>query len=269
MTVAETERPEVPPEEEPRTIALGLDVGGTGMKAALVDITKGEIVSERQRKATPHPASPQAVLDVTKELVEPLREQGWSVAGVGFPVVIKREVALTSANMGEEWRYLDVGETFHNLLGTEVHALNDADAAGLAEVRFGAGRGVQGTVIVVTLGTGVGTSLFVDGKLVPNTELAWVPIRGKPAGERASNKARRDRGMSWHDWAEDVQDLFCQLDRMVWPELIIVGGGASGKAHKWLPFVNCRPAIVPAKLRNTAGIIGAATYAWERSSIRV
>lgn len=269
MTAPVSEKPFVIDEESPRRIALGIDVGGTGIKAGLVDCTEGRLVSDRLRAETPVNATPESLIEAIHELIEPLRDSEYEVAGIGFPSVIKRGVALTAENIAETWRYADVAELFARELGHPSHVLNDADAAGLAEVRFGAGKGVQGTIVVVTLGTGIGTSLFVDGKLVPNAELARFPIRGKPAAERASNKVRKKRKLGWQEWAVDVQELLCELDHMTWPELIIIGGGASANAHRWLPFVNCRATVVPARRRNAAGIIGAAMHAWERSAITV
>lgn len=245
------------------TLTLGIDVGGTGIKAGVVDCHTGQLVCERQRVLTPRPATPEALLTAISGLVEPLRERQFRSAGIAFPAVVKKGIALTAEHIGAEWRYADVAALFAAELGVPCHVLNDADAAGLAEARFGAGRDARGTIVVVTLGTGIGTCLVHDGSLVPNVELARMTIRGKPAGDRASNRARKEKGMSWEAWAEDVQELLIELDRRAWPELIIVGGGASAKAHRWLPFVNCRPAVVPARLRNQAGIIGAALAAWE------
>lgn len=269
MTALVLEKPFVLGDESPRRVALGIDVGGTGIKAGLVDCSEGRLVGERLRTETPVKATPESLMEAIHALIEPLRDKEYEVAGIGFPSVIKRGVALTAENIGETWRYADVAELFARELGHPSHVLNDADAAGLAEVRFGAGKGVQGTIVVVTLGTGIGTSLFVDGKLVPNAELARFAIRGKPAADRASNGIRKKKKLGWQEWAVDVQELLCELDHMTWPELIIIGGGASANAHRWLPFINCRATIVPARRRNSAGTIGAAMHAWERSAVSV
>lgn len=250
-------------------LALGIDVGGTGIKAAVVDVGEGRLVTDRLRVPTPQPAPPDVLAATIKELVQPLQGEGhFDAVGVGFPSVIKSGVAMTAVNISDEWCYGDVGRILGDAVGHEVAVLNDADAAGLAEMRFGAGRGVTGTVVVVTLGTGVGTALFVDGKLVPNTELARMEVRGKPASERVPNSVREKKKLSWEAWTADVNEFLQELDRMTWPELIIVGGGVSADAHKFFENVQCRPHVVPARLRNEAGIVGAAVHAAELAAIR-
>ena len=186
-------------------IGLGIDIGGTGIKAALVDLDNGHLESEVARVATPQPATVAALTAAVAELVEgPLRE-GSAAIGVGFPAVVRRGVALSAVNVASEWMYADLGATFGEALGRPVWALNDSDAAGLAEARFGAGRHHSGVMLVATLGTGVGTSLIVEGHLVPNIELGCLPVRGKQAGERVANSVRKKRGLSWERWAADLQ----------------------------------------------------------------
>lgn len=255
-------------EEQPR-YGLGIDIGGTGIKAAVVDVAAGKFVTERLRVATPKPANPETIAVAVRELIAPLEGAGYAAAGVGFPAVIKQGVALTAANLSDEWRFADVAAILGDAIGQHVAVLNDADAAGLAEVRFGAGRGVTGTIAVVTLGTGVGTGLFVDGKLVPNVELAQMEIRGKHASERVSNSAREKKKLSWEEWTADVTEFIEALDSLVWPELVIIGGGVSSEARHFLDQIKARPAVLPARLRNEAGIIGAALYAWELNAISI
>jgi polyphosphate glucokinase len=180
---------------------------------------------------------------------------------VGFPAVIKDGVALTATNISDKWLFCDVAAAMREAVDFEADVLNDADAAGLAEVRFGAGVGVQGKVLVVTLGTGVGTSLFSDGVLVPNIELGRVIVRGKPAWERVPNSVREKKNLDWDDWARDLETFLEEVDLIAWPELIVIGGGVSEDAHRFLAEVKCRPAVMPARMRNHAGIIGAAVFA--------
>lgn len=181
--------------------------------------------------------------------------------GVGFPSAIKDGRALTAVNLDDGWVDLKPAEEIGRALGLRVSVLNDADAAGIAEVRFGAARKAKGTVVVITLGTGIGTSLFRDGMLVPNAELARVRIKGKAAQQRASEAARKKRGVSWEEWAEDVEAYLEELERMIWPDLIVIGGGASAKSHFFLQHIESNIPVVPARFRNNAGIIGAAAYA--------
>lgn len=243
-------------------LALGIDIGGTGIKAGVVDTASGKLVTDRLRLPTPKPAHPAELIAAVKELIEPFRGEGhFEAAGVGFPAVIKDGVALTATNISDKWLFADVANAMSEAVGQEVAVLNDADAAGLAEMRFGAGAGINGTVLVVTLGTGIGTSLFHDGHLVPNMELGRVEVRGKPAWERVPNSVREKKGLSWEAWAADVQTFLQEIDVIAWPELIILGGGVSAEAHRFLTAITVRPPVMPARLRNHAGIIGAAVFA--------
>jgi polyphosphate glucokinase len=243
-------------------LALGIDVGGSGVKAGVVDVVEGALVSDRLRVPTPKPAPPEVLAATVKDLVHPLRtEHQIRVAGIGSSAVIKDGVALTAVNISDEWCFADVARILGDAIDRPVAVVNDADDAGIAEMRFGAGSGVAGTVAVVTLGTGIGTSLFVDGRLVPNMELARMEVRGKPASERVANSVREKRKISWEAWTRDVNVFLQELDRIAWPELIVIGGGVSAEAHKFFDNVQCRPPVVPARLRNDAGIIGTAEQA--------
>lgn len=269
MTTAEAAPPPTAIETEaPESLALGIDIGGTGIKWALVQPQEGRLARPRQRVETPQPASVAAITEAVRDAIGSVAGQIDSV-GVGLPAVVRQGVALTQGNLAGEWRYVDAAERFSEAVGRTVSVLNDGDAAGLAEMRAGAGVGVGGVVVLVTLGTGVGTSVFSDGRLVPNTELGRIRVRGKLAGERVSNRVRKTKKLSWEEWAADLQEFIVELDRMLCPELVIIGGGVSGKAHEFLPFIAARPTIVPAKLRNDAGIVGAALYGYERQCLVV
>ena len=238
---------------------MGVDIGGTGIKGAPVDIEKGELAGERFRILTPHPATPKAVADVVGEVVEHFTWNG--PVGATFPAVVKDGVTLSAANVDKEWIGANADELFTQRLNMPVTVLNDADAAGLAEMRFGAGRGRSGVVIMVTLGTGIGCGMFLDGKLVPNTELGHIEIGGKDAETMAADSVRERKELSWKKYAGRVEQYLRKLDALLWPDLIIIGGGASKKAEKFLPLIDVRPEVVPAKLQNEAGIVGAALAA--------
>lgn len=238
--------------------ALGIDIGGTGIKAALVDVARGVLVTERIRVDTPAPATPRAVVEAAAKLVS---ELDWAPpCGVALPAVVRAGMVETAANIDPSWIGVDATRLFaeEGLVGA---VLNDADAAGLGEMRFGAGRGSGGVVIVVTLGTGIGTALFSSGVLVPNTELGHLTLRGDDAEHYAGAKVRKDEGLGWQEWAVRVQEYLQLVERLLWPDLIIVGGGVSRRHEKWLPFIDLRTEVVPAQLANTAGIVGAACAA--------
>jgi polyphosphate glucokinase len=243
------------------TTLLGIDIGGTGIKGAPVDTDKGELTAERHRILTPHPATPDAVAQVVGELVSHFAWTG--PIGCTFPAVMKRGVALTAANVDPGWIGIDAAATFAKRTSDRVTVLNDADAAGLAEMRFGAGRGRDGVVIMVTLGTGIGSAVFADGALVPNTELGHLEMHGKDAEKRAAESVREDKRMSWNKWAKRVNEYLLYVERLFWPDLFIVGGGVSKKSEKFLPHVSTRAEVVPAQLLNQAGIVGAAVAAAE------
>jgi polyphosphate glucokinase len=240
-------------------IVMGVDIGGTGIKGAPVDIDKGELAGERFRILTPHPATPKAVADVVGEVVEHFTWNG--PVGATFPAVVKDGVTLSAANVDKEWIGANADELFTHRLNMPVTVLNDADAAGLAEMRFGAGRGRTGVVIMVTLGTGIGCGMFLNGKLVPNTELGHIEIDGKDAETMAADSVRERKELSWKKYAGRVELYLRTLDALLWPDLIIIGGGASKKAEKFLPLIDVRPEVVAAMLQNEAGIVGAALAA--------
>lgn len=242
-------------------IVMGVDIGGTGIKGAPVDIEKGELVGERFRILTPQPATPKAVADVVGEVVEHFDWNGR--VGATFPAVVKGGITLSAANVDKEWIGANAAELFTQRLNMPVTVLNDADAAGLAEMRFGAGRGRAGVVIMVTLGTGIGCGMFVDGKLVPNTELGHIEIDGKDAETIAADSVRERKELSWKKYAPRVEEYLRRLDALLWPDLFIIGGGASKKADRFLPLIDVRPEVVPAMLQNEAGIVGAALAASE------
>jgi polyphosphate glucokinase len=240
-------------------IGFGIDIGGTGMKAAPVDLDRGELAGSRHRIDTPKPATPEAMAEVVIELV---RTFGWTGhVGVAFPAIVRHGVVYSAANIDPSWIGVDADALFTRASGCEVTVLNDADAAGIAEMRFGAGRGRTGVVLVLTFGTGVGSGLFVDGVLVPNTELGHLEIDGFDAEQRAAASVRKRDGLSWGQWAERVQRYLSVLVKLFSPELIIVGGGASKQAERWLPHVRVDTEVAVASMANNAGIVGAALVA--------
>jgi polyphosphate glucokinase len=238
---------------------LGVDIGGSGVKGAVVDTRKGVFVTDRLRLATPRPATPQAVAGVVRQIVEHLDWRG--PAGVTFPGVVVHGVIHTAANLHPSWIGTDACDIFSDITERPVAVLNDADAAGVAEQAFGAARKIDGSVLVVTLGTGIGTALISEGNLVPNLELGHLTLHGDDA-ERYASEAVRDReGLSFETWAARLTEYFRRLEELVWPDLFVVGGGISKNPDPWLPLIDCRTPIVPARLRNKAGIVGAALQA--------
>lgn len=249
---------------------LGIDIGGTGIKGGIVQLGEGpktgRLVGDRFRIATPQPAVPEAVAEVLTEIVAELDARPGSPSrtlpvGIDFPAVIQRGVCQTATNMDASWIGTDVDALFSAALQRPVSTVNDADAAGLAEVRYGAGRGVQGTVLVITLGTGIGSGLFRDGELVPNLELGTIELDGAVAETRSSAAARERDGLDWPAYAERLQRYFSYVERIFYPDLIIVGGGISRRPDDYLPLLDLRSPIVPAALKNNAGIVGAALWA--------
>ncbi|GAA1692557.1 ROK family protein [Nonomuraea maheshkhaliensis] len=240
---------------------LGIDIGGSGIKGAPVDTKAGELLEDRLRIPTPEPSSPDAVAHVVASIVEHF---GWKGrVGVTFPGVVADGVIKSAANVDRSWIGVDAARLFG---GATV--LNDADAAGLAEMRFGEGRDRRGVVLVLTFGTGIGSALFVDGVLVPNTELGHLEVHGKDAEHRASARAREEHELSWEKWAGRVQEYLRHVEMLFSPSLIVIGGGVSKKADKFLPLVRLDTPVVPAGLQNEAGIIGAAHAAAEKTPSR-
>jgi polyphosphate glucokinase len=246
---------------------LGIDIGGSGIKGAPVEIQTGEFTQDRMRVETPDPAKPRPVAKAVAEIVHHFSWDG--PVGVTFPGVVTDGVTRTAANLAGKWAGRPARDLFADAAGVPVTLLNDADAAGIAEMTYGAGRGVQGTVLLLTLGTGVGTALFVDGTLVPNTEFGHLEIRGKDAESRASSYAREKHGWSWSAWAGRLEEYVRRAEDLLWPSLIIVGGGVSRHAEHFLPLMTAvRTPIVPAELHNAAGIVGAAMAAAPQAPAR-
>ena len=238
---------------------FGLDIGGSGVKGAPVDTQSGELLGERFRVPTPQPSTPEAVVAAAVEVVNQFSWQG--PIGCGFPAVVKDGKVFTAANVDSGWIGTDLRGALSTALGQPVQVLNDADAAGLAEMRFGAGRGVEGVVLLCTLGTGIGTALFVKGQLVPNTELGHIEIKGKDAELRAADRVREERNLSWKQYAKRLDEYLDTIQRLFWPDLIIIGGGISKEADKFLPRLSNSVPVVAARLLNNAGIVGAALSA--------
>ena len=240
--------------------ALGIDIGGSGIKAAPVDVTTGKLLADRQKIETPRPALPDAVADVVKQLTTAFSWSG--PVGITFPGVVTDGVTRTAANMDPAWLGLDAGALFGKAAGNPVRVLNDADAAGVAEMTFGAGVGEQGTVLMLTFGTGIGSALFIKGILVPNTEFGHVELHGEDAEKRASERAKELHDLSWGKWAGRVDEYLQHIEAVLSPSLFIVGGGVSRQSEKWVPrLTGIRARIVPAALLNDAGIVGAAMAA--------
>jgi polyphosphate glucokinase len=258
----------------PDRIAVGVDVGGSGIKVGAVDVSTGELVGPRLRVPTPQPSTPEVVVPVIVRTVQRALKESGLVSGrgnavpfpvgVGMPSVVIAGVTKTAANIDSGWVDYDLGMRLSTAFGESVVVLNDADAAGLAEMRFGAGTGEDGVVFVLTLGTGLGSGMFNDGVLVPNTELGHMEIRGRDAERRSAAVARTRRGLSWKAWASDLDEHLHAIDKLFWPHLIILGGGVSKNADKFIPRLTVRPRVVAATLRNDAGIVGAALAASER-----
>jgi polyphosphate glucokinase len=240
--------------------ALGIDIGGTGIKGAPVDLATGKLLADRKKIATPRPATPDAVTEVAKDVAQSF---GWTgVTGATFPGVVINGIIRSAANVDKTWIGTDAAALLGKAIGTDVSVLNDADAAGIAEMTFGAGVGVKGSVLMLTFGTGVGSALFTDGVLVRNTEFGHIEIRGKDAEKRASEHAKLEHEWGWKDWTDRVSEYLQRIEALLSPNLIIVGGGISKECEKWLPLLaGVQAKIVPAALQNDAGIVGAAMAA--------
>src|SRR6478752_984813 len=239
---------------------FGVDIGGSGIKGAPVDLDRGELAQERHKVLTPHPATPASVADGVAEVVGHFDWKG--PVGITFPGVVTDGLTRTAANVDKGWIDQDARHLLGEKIGLPVTVLNDADAAGIAEMTFGAGRGRKGTVIMLTLGTGIGSALFVDGTLVPNTELGHLELNGHDAEKHASTKAKEDHELTWEHWARRVTKYLAHVEMLFSPELFIIGGGVSRKADRFLPLIeHVRAEMVPAELQNNAGIVGAAMAA--------
>lgn len=248
-------------------VGLGVDIGGSGIKGAPVDLGIGAFTADRVKIRTPHPSGPRAVAEVVAQIAAAFAEKAPSGAalGVTFPGVVRRGTAETAANVDDGWIGTDVEALLSGATGRAVAAVNDADAAAVAEHRWGAARGVRGVVLLTTLGTGIGTALLADGRLVPNTEFGHVALDGVDAETKASSAAKEREGLSYEEWAtERLQRYYEEMEKLLSPDLIVVGGGVSRKADKFLKYLDLRAEVVPAELRNAAGIAGAAVLAAER-----
>ncbi|NYE93990.1 polyphosphate glucokinase [Psychromicrobium silvestre] len=246
--------------------AIGIDIGGTGIKGGIVNLKKGELVGDRFRIDTPQPSTPEAVAAVVKQIVDELMSrpeapEADSQVGVDFPAIISHGVARSAANVDKSWIGTDADALLTKILDRPVHVMNDADAAGVAEAKYGAGQDQDGTVLVITLGTGIGSAFIFNGKLVPNAELGHLELDGFDAESRASATARERENLSWEAYAERLQRYFTHLEFLFSPELFIVGGGISKRSEDFLPQLKLRTKIIPAELKNNAGIVGAALQA--------
>lgn len=246
--------------------AIGIDIGGTGIKGAVVNLRDGSLIGERVRQETPAGGRPADIAKVVAELITQLPEaKANMLVGICFPAIVRDGITMSAANVSKEWIGLDADALFTKELGRSVHVINDADAAGVAEVKFGTGQDVPGLVIMTTLGTGIGSALFMNGKLVPNAELGHLEIDGVDYEGKASFAAKEREELSWSEWAQRLQKYYSTLERLFTPDLIIVGGGVSKSHEEFLPLLKLNTKIVPALKRNNAGILGAAALAKKNS----
>ena len=241
--------------------AIGIDIGGTGIKGALVNTKEGTLLTERLRFETPKGGAPQAIAETLRQMIGSFPDTDNLSVGICFPAVVQKGVTMSSANVSNKWIGLDADKLFESELKREVHVINDADAAGLAEARFGAARNKKGLVIMTTLGTGIGTALLFNGKLVPNSELGHIQIDGVDYESQAAFSAKEREGLTYAQWAKRLQKYFSTLEFLLRPDLFIVGGGVSREHEQFLPLLKLKTPIVPAENRNSAGILGAAFWA--------
>jgi polyphosphate glucokinase len=242
--------------------AIGIDIGGTGIKGGLIDLDTGELISDRVKLPTPEGGRPDDIVQTTKTIVEQLAaEDPDAPVGVCFPAIVSHGVTLSAANVSKKWIDLHAEDLFEKALGRDIHFVNDADAAGYAEARFGAAKGKSGLVIMTTLGTGIGSALIYDGVLIPNAELGHLEVDGHDAESRAAYSAKEREDLSWEKWAKRLQKYYSTLEFLFTPDLFIVGGGVSKNYKEFLPLLDLKTEIVPAVYRNNAGILGAAALA--------
>ena len=241
--------------------AIGIDIGGTGIKAAIVDVKKGKLLTERIRVETPKGGTPKAIADTLSEVIAALPGNSGLPVGICFPAVVRNGVTISAANVSKEWIGLDADALFEKELGRTVHVLNDADAAGLAEAKYGAAKKQKGLVVMATLGTGIGTAIINNGKLVPNSELGHLQIDGVDYEKMAAYSAKERENLTFPQWAKRLQKYFSTLENLLTPDLLIVGGGVSKEHEMFLPLLKLKTKIVPAENRNSAGILGAAYWA--------
>jgi polyphosphate glucokinase len=242
--------------------AVGIDIGGTGIKGAIVDASSGKLLSDRVKLPTPDGGEPDDIVDTVQQLIKKLGGLGKKEpVGVCFPAIVVKGKTLSAANVSPKWIGLEAEKLFESALDRDIHFVNDADAAGFAENRYGAARGTKGLVIMTTLGTGIGSALIYRGVLVPNAELGHLEIEGVDWETKASYAAKEREELGWADWAERLQKYYSKLEAYFSPELFVVGGGVSKQHEDFLPLLSLKTPIVPAELRNNAGILGAATLA--------
>lgn len=246
-------------------LAIGIDIGGTGIKGALVDVKEGKLASERIRVETPAGGEPADIASAVADLISQLPKADKLPVGICFPAVVQHGVTKSAANVSKAWIDLDADKLFTKKLGQDVHMLNDADAAGYAEARFGAARKQPGLTIMTTLGTGIGSALLFNGDLVPNSELGHIKVNGTDAEKLAAFSAKERENLSWEQWAQRLQAYYSELEALLVPDLFIVGGGVSKEHEDFLPLLKLKTKIIPAALKNAAGIIGAATLAYKAS----
>ncbi len=248
-----------------KKFALGIDIGGSGIKGAIVDLKTGEFATDRLRIPTPQPATPQAVADVVKEIVDSFAAQlDDGPIGITVPAIVTHGVTRSAANIDPAWVDAPAEQIFESLLGRDITLVNDADAAGVAEVRYGAAKKHPGLVIVTTLGTGIGTALIYDGVLIPNAELGHIEIGGVDAESVAAASVREREQLSYEEWATRLDPFYQRLEFLTSPDLFVVGGGVSKNSDKFLPLLHLTTEIIPAQLRNAAGIVGAAYLSAQR-----
>jgi len=241
------------------SLAIGIDIGGTGIKGGIVDLDKGELVSDRVKVPTPEGGKPNDIIDAVVAMIDGFGSAANGLpVGVCFPAIILDGRTMSAANVSKKWVGLEAEKLFEKALGRNIVFINDADAAAVAEARYGAAKGIRGLVILSTLGTGIGSGLLYNGVLIPNAELGHIEIDGKDAESRASYSAKERDDLDWAHWAKRLQRYYETLDFLLSPELIVVGGGVSKEYEQFLPLLKLRPTIVPAVLRNNAGILGAA-----------
>lgn len=243
------------------TTALGIDIGGTGIKGARVDLTSGELVSERIKYPTPEGGHPGDVLDAVEALLSDLGGKPADHTGICFPAIVTHGITRSAANVSADWIDFPAAATFAQSLERDIHFVNDADAAGVAEAQFGAAQGVSGLVIMLTLGTGIGSAFLIDGTLVPNTEIGHLEIDGSSAERRSSNAAREREGLDFEAWGLRLTRYLSHVERIFSPDLFILGGGVSKQHDEFFPFLEIATPVKPAALLNNAGIVGAAYLA--------
>ena len=238
---------------------LGIDIGGSGIKGAIVDTKKGKLLTERYRLPTPSPATPEAVAEVIRKVAEHFDWKG--AIGAGFPGVVQNGIVRTAANVDKSWINTNIDNLITKVTKCPAHVVNDADGAGMAEMKFGAGADFTGVVMLVTIGTGLGTVMFVGGRLIPNLELGHIILKGDDAEKYASDAARKNDNLTWEQWAGRFDEYLKRLEDLVWPDLIILGGGASKKEDLFMKLLHTRAKVVPAQYQNNAGMVGAALAA--------